>query len=187
MGSLRSKERIAAAAMVTGTGTSIAQTQKLEDSTVPGIELGKQVTSNLRILAQRHCATYRVDPAVEIHGSEHVTMGFDIELIAAHPRGARVLPGCNACRAAWGDLACIAEAVRVKLDGRMSITSIVPYQPSLTTTRQPDGSERDEVRLRMSIRHRHDYFDEVDRCEQMCREDIVETFKRLGIRSSLSA
>lgn len=148
---------------------------------VPALELG-DLAPALRTLAQRHSTTYRVDTAVEMQGNSRLALGFDIELIAAHPRGARVMPGCDACKTAWSDLERIADAIRVKLDGRMSVTAIERYVPSLTTTRRPDGTERDEVRLRMSIRHRHGYFGEIDRCEQMCRDDIVDSFKRLDIR-----
>lgn len=136
----------------------------------------------LREIAKRHRVTYRVDPAVEIFGDARVTVGYDIELIGAHPPHARVLPGCARCRLVWNELDRMARAVCAPLQQRMSVTRELPFRPELTTSRHADGKDHDEVRLALAVRHRAGYFEPIDPCEQRCLNDIVEMCRRMGVK-----
>lgn len=144
--------------------------------------LQKSRLDELRELAKRHRITYRVDPAIEITGDERVTVGYDVELIGAHPAHASVVPGCTACQRLWEDLDRIARTIRERLEGRASVTHALPFRPELTTSRAPDGRDRDEVRLTLAMRHRTGYFEPVDHCEQTCLGDIVEVLRLIGAR-----
>lgn len=146
------------------------------------LKLREATLNELRQLTQRHRVTYSVDPALEIVGDIRVVVGYDVELIGAHPPHARVLPGCSHCKLVWDDLQRIASAIREQLEGRASVTGASRFEPSLTSSRAPDGSPRDEVRLALSIRHRKSYFEPVDRCEQICLEDIIDTLRLVNVR-----
>ena len=138
--------------------------------------------AELREIAKRHRVTYRVDPAVEMVGDERVTVGYDIELIGAHPLHAAVMPGCAHCGLIWKDLDRIARSVCAPLRERLSVTRGLPFRPELTSSRGTDGKDRDEVRLALAVRHRSGYFEPVDRCEQRCLNDIVGMFRRMGVK-----
>lgn len=146
------------------------------------LKLQEATLKELRKLAQRHQVTYSVDPALEMIGNSRVVIGYDVELIGAHPPHARVLPGCSQCKLIWDDLERIGDAIRGQLEGRASVTRSSRFAPTLTSSRAPDGSPRDEVRLALSLRHRTSYFDPVDRCEQICLEDIVDTLRLANVR-----
>ena len=138
--------------------------------------------SQLRELAKRHRVTYRVDPAMEIAGDQRITVGYDVELIGAHPAHASVVPGCTVCQRVWEDLDRIAGPIRERLEGRASVTCALPFRPELTTSRAPDGGDRDEVHLTLAMRHRTGYFEPVDQCEQTCLGDIVDVLRLIGVR-----
>lgn len=128
---------------------------------LPGSEL-----NGLRETSKRHHLRYRVDPALEMVGNGRVVIGYDVELIGAHPVHARVLPGCPHCKRIWDDLDRVAAAIRQRLEGRASVTRASQFNATLTSSRWPDGTPRDEVRLALSIRHRAGYFEPVDHCER---------------------
>jgi hypothetical protein len=92
------------------------------------------------------------------------------------------MPGCPHCKRIWDDLDRVAAAIRQRLEGRASITRSSRFDATLTSSRWPDGTPRDEVRLALSIRHRAGYFEPVDHCERTCLEDIVGTLRFLGAR-----
>lgn len=141
-----------------------------------------QALDQLRILAKRHRATYRVYPAIEMVGDARVTVGYDVDLIGAHPAHASVMPGCSKCKQVWDDLDRIGEAVRERLEGRASVTRASPFRAELSSSRAPDGTDRDEVHLALSIRHRSGYFDPVDHCEETCLADIVGVLRLIGVK-----
>lgn len=140
--------------------------------------------NEFRDLAKRHRITYRVDPAVEFAGDERVIIGYDVELIGAHPAHADVLPGCSACQRVWDDLDRISTTLRERLEGRASVTRALPFRPELVTSKGPDGKDRDQVQLTLAVRHRAGYFEPVDHCEQTCRDDIVEFLRSIGARAA---
>jgi hypothetical protein len=115
-------------------------------------------------------------------GNGRVVVGYDVELIGAHPPHASVLPGCSHCKLLWDDLERIASAIREQLEGRASVTGTSRFEPTLTSSRAPDGSPRDEVRIALSIRHRTSYLEPVDRCERICLEDIIDTLRLANVR-----
>ena len=140
------------------------------------------VLGQLRQIVKRHRVTYRIDPALEIVGNARVTVGYDVELLGAHPAHAGVTPGCSRCFPLWQDLDLIGRAVRERLDGRASVTLAMPFRPELTSSKAPDGTDRDEVRLDLAIRHRSGYFEPVDHCEQTCLGDIVDMLRLIGVK-----
>lgn len=146
------------------------------------LKLQESTMTELRHIAQRHHVMYSVEPAVEMVGAARTVVGYDVELIGAHPPHARVLPGCDQCRVVWDELERLASAIRAQLEGRASVTRSSRFEPVLTSSRGPDGAPRDEVRLALSIRHRAGYFDPVDHCERMCLEDVIDTVRVLGVR-----
>ena len=145
---------------------------KLDESKVPA----------LREIAARHHLTYRVDPAVEMDGPRRVVVGYDVDLVGAHPPHTVVLPGCSQCEILWDELERIAAALRERLEGRVSVTRESPFRRALTSSNWPDGTPCDEVRLTLCIRHRSGCFEPIDDSESECLSGIIGALKYLGAR-----
>lgn len=134
-------------------------------------------SEELRELVAKLAVRYEVWRHVDIHEDERVKNGFDLELHGTHDHGhTQLSPGCDLCRGTYGDLRKIAESILPK-EERLSIYEIPPFDSSLHTR----AGGRLEVVLTICIRHRSEYFAEVDQCEERCLREMIGKLKDLGV------
>ena len=168
------------------TGTWIAVTVSVDkEPPMPVPAVNRDELHLLRPVVREHRVVFHVSPAVEFVAGERMNVGFDVELLGAHPPGARgVLPGCEHCRGVWNDLRRVADAVRPEADERLSYTAIPDFDRAIHTTPTREPVVRDDVRLTISIRHKNDYSTPIDQCEEGCLRDVVGALRELGAQEN---
>lgn len=135
----------------------------------------------LRNLVAEHGIRYEMWPHYDIDGrpgtGKRVMDGFDLELHGTHDHGhTRMTPGCELCWKTYGHLQKIAETILPK-EERPSRYDIPPFDNSLSARA---GGEM-EVVLTVCIRHRTQYFAEVDPCEERCLQEMIAKLSELGV------
>jgi hypothetical protein len=137
-------------------------------------------SEELRNLIAKHTVRYEIWRHVDIYDDKRVTDGFDLELHGTHDHGhTQLSPGCELCRGTYGDLRKIAETILPK-EERLSIYEIPSFDSSLHTR----AGGRLEVVLTICIRHRSEYFADVDQCEERCLQEMTGKLKALGVADS---
>ena len=150
-----------------------------------GTIIGQQ-RQDIERLVRKHRVVYQVFPASEMDGSERVHVGHDIDLLGAHePHSRGLLPGCERCRTIWEDLHRIIEAVDPPDTGRVSVHDVAAFDRALLTRPGRDTSERDEVRLSFTIRHKAEYLAPIDACEDRCLREVVGGLRALGLQEGV--
>jgi hypothetical protein len=133
--------------------------------------------NDLQEIIAKHTVHYRVWPRYEMWEGKKGIIGFDLELYGTHDHGKTGMsPGCELCVSTFADLQRLAESILPK-DRRLSQYDIPPFDQSLH--RSPKGVY--EVVLPIRIEHRHNHFDPVDSCEELCLKEMEDRLAELGV------
>jgi hypothetical protein len=131
----------------------------------------------LHNLVAEHTIRYEMWPHYDIDKGKRIINGFDLELHGTHDHGhTRMTPGCEHCSNTYAHLRRIAEAILPK-EERPSKYEIPPFDNSLSA----GGGGEMEVVLTICIRHRNQYFTEVDACEEKCLQEMIGKLNELGV------
>ncbi len=133
----------------------------------------------LRAFVRDHRVHFDVRPEVVIRSGERHKVGFEVRLWAVHPKGARVLPGCDKCRSLAQDLERLAAAV-LPPEGRPTRHEIEPASPALYDSEIVPGA--DEICLTVRLFHREEYDRPIDACEERCLKETRDALRVLGVR-----
>jgi len=132
----------------------------------------------LRALAEAYAVAYEVSPARIAASSGLRTVGYDVSLIGHHRKvEGLVKPGCTRCQAIWIDLGALANAAIPRPEWRTRIC-VRPFDHSLHYS---TPGENGEVELVIEVRHRSDYQQALDDCEDTCLARLLANLRSLGI------
>lgn len=132
--------------------------------------------ARLRALADRHGVMFEMRRAQVPCAHELRAIGYDVYLVGRHA-GPMLSPGCTKCQTIWVDLGALAQAALPRPEWRTRI-SIRPFDHALHyATADAPG----EVELVIEVRHRTDYANALDECEDVCLTRLLSNLRALGI------
>ncbi|MBI3600166.1 MAG: hypothetical protein HY097_05940 [Nitrospinae bacterium] len=156
---------------------------KAKESSITANASEDQTTELINRLSKsviQHQVCWQVFPAEDIVRDRIQKIGFNLELYGIHYHSAHTpYPGCDECVKVYKDLRDIAEWILPK-EERKSWYEIEFFHGEIGYT----GLRyfRPEITLRVEIRHREGYFDQIDECEIRCLTEMIEKLSMLGAK-----
>lgn len=139
----------------------------------------------LRELVEKHTVRYEVWMEYGMVNGAVRPVGFELDLLGTHDHGHTAFaPGCEVCRATYGDLREIANWI-LPVTTRPTVYNIAPFDSALHLT--PKRRSPPEVRLEVHIEHRHDRDQAIDSCEELCLKEMEAKLASLGVKGSRGA
>lgn len=134
----------------------------------------------LRRLVRGRRVYYEVVPDLVFQDDRFQQVGFVLTLWASHERGARALPGCEKCRAIFGDLLQLARWAMRDEGGGDAVWEIEPFEAALHSPRWDLAGDEIDLALRLVQRESDAAAGAAARDGSLRR--VREQLKALGIR-----
>ena len=139
--------------------------------------------SKIKDLVQRHKVCWEARPEHVVFSSEARKIGFVLELYGTHEMGTdHVSPGCEHCTNVKSALREIANWILPR-EERPSIYQVEIEGQSLSYS--PERGNRADVRVTISILHRHHWEQPIDDCEVRCLKEMEQSLSELGACNSV--
>lgn len=137
-------------------------------------------SEHLHKLIDRHQVVSEILPAKAVVDGELRAVGFDVLLFGTHGGGMTTMlsPGCHECVHVWKSLEEIALAV-LPPTNPTTWHEIVPMENAVRYSSA--RGERPDIELVIALRHKSNYTEPLDACENKCLEHILTRLQELGV------